>query len=320
VIEWLPALERPPPRTKAQPEGAGLFYWTRRYNAPMRTLLLVPFLCSTMWSQTEKPPETPPATKDNAAQVAQHEKGANQNDGQANETAREGLSSAPENQSHASDRAEEIEISRQLARFTFWLVVVGALQLIALAVQAGVLYHHGTLIRESVGQMEKAVTAYQEVADLTRKSLILAQRPRLIVRNVEIDPSTLLGGKPEDFAGTLQVYNSGGSKAHVSAISCRLFCFDKLPMKAPFDPPVQSGNIELPPGFYGTRSFASGFDANDFRTFRTIREKRTGLYMMGELVYSDDLGLLRTKRFCRKFDWEQERFLPVTDPDYETNE
>jgi len=58
MIGWQPAPERPPPRTKAQPETAGLFSWAWRYNAAMRTLLIV-CLAGTLFAQSSKPLASP---------------------------------------------------------------------------------------------------------------------------------------------------------------------------------------------------------------------------------------------------------------------
>lgn len=144
-------------------------------------------------------------------------------------------------------------------------------------------------------------------------------RPKLNVRNVEIDVDSLLGGEPMSAAGMLQIYNSGGTNARVSGATCKLFAIDKLPMKAPFESPIPfSREMELAPGTYETRSFS--FDATDFRQFKGISHETIGLYVMGELIYSDDLGFRRTARFCRLFDWEKKRFFPVIDPDYETTD
>ena len=57
MIEWQPSLERPPPRTEAQPETAGLFCWAWRYNAPMRTQLLV--LCLALSRAPTALPQSP---------------------------------------------------------------------------------------------------------------------------------------------------------------------------------------------------------------------------------------------------------------------
>ena len=77
MIEWHPALERPPPRTKAQPETAGLFCWARSYNAPMRTQVLLFYLAGALlaWSQgpPEKSPPRPGEAQSNRAQSKQSE-------------------------------------------------------------------------------------------------------------------------------------------------------------------------------------------------------------------------------------------------------
>jgi len=145
-----------------------------------------------------------------------------------------------------------------------------------------------------------------------------ALRPRLSIRNVEIESvESLLLGESEETVGTFQIYSSGGSNAHVWRVTCRLFAFAKLPMKVMYEPQDQlSCDIKLPPGVYGTQCFR--FLPVDFARFKAIRQKAIGLYILGELFYSDDLGINRTTRFCRLFDWEKERFLPAADPDYES--
>jgi hypothetical protein len=70
VIEWQPAFERPPPGTEAQPETAGLFYWTWRYNAAMRTQLLV--LCLAALSASAQPPNPQQTAEGSKRQISEN--------------------------------------------------------------------------------------------------------------------------------------------------------------------------------------------------------------------------------------------------------
>ena len=274
----------------------------------MRTLLLVCFACLPLFGQSaaQSPPNPKEPTEKEKGQVTINKKETQKlpTDAGPSKTQLDGADHNKETKTKDENGQSDPKPDWWMISLTAGLVLVGAGQVWVLIRQTDILNH---------GLVET-----RHATELTRQSLILAQRPRLIVRNVEIDVGSLLQGEPVDFAGTLQLYNSGGSSARVSGVACKLYCFDKLPMKAPFDPPIQPSNIELPPGFYGTRSFPSDFGANDFKTFKGIVEKTTGLYILGELRYSDDLGLPRTKRFCRLFDYEKERFFPIDDPDYET--
>lgn len=75
MIEWLPALERPPPLTTAQPETAGLSCWIRRYNASMRTLLLVSSV-ALLYSQSS---QLPPRDRAEQKQTARGKQDSSQN-------------------------------------------------------------------------------------------------------------------------------------------------------------------------------------------------------------------------------------------------
>jgi hypothetical protein len=179
MIEWLFALERPPPRSTAQPETAGLFGWAQRYNAPMRTLTLLVFLVAGEWSQAQEPPKVQPVAKTNGTQQSPEK----------NPTAPQNQTSASSNEKIASANTnEELEVNRnltaftgELARYTWWLacftgvlVVVGGLQLFALFWQARTLVHHSELL-------ETSATATRR----TSEALMGGQRGWILVENVD---------------------------------------------------------------------------------------------------------------------------------------
>lgn len=292
----------------------------------MRTLILVCLACSTVWSQAQISPKRPPVTEKSGTKTAQQETKSSKAQQPASTEISAGQKkgeSPPTQEASANKVSEELEINRKLATFTMWLVIVGALQIIALLVQARIFWvtlnENRKLIRATAESANAATVGSQSAVEsnaLMLQSLILVKRPKVTIRNVEIEGlGTLLSGQSVGTAGTLQFYNSGGSEAHVLGVTCRLFPFDKLPMKAPFESPAPSSDIKLPPGCYGTRSFP--FEAVDFSTFTAIQQKTMRLYIMGELVYRDSLGLQRTTRFCRLFNAKKKRFFPIADPDYE---
>ena len=48
-----------------------------------------------------------------------------------------------------------------------------------------------------------------------------------------------------------------------------------------------------------------------------ISANRSSVYVIGEMIYRDDLDNVRTTGFCRKWCVGYHRFLPEDNPDYE---
>ncbi len=69
-----------------------------------------------------------------------------------------------------------------MATFTRLLVIVGALQFLALIVQAIILGNHGKHIRESVDQMKQAVVAYQGFVQASQDMLTLTRESNDITK------------------------------------------------------------------------------------------------------------------------------------------
>jgi hypothetical protein len=49
-----------------------------------------------------------------------------------------------------------------------------------------------------------------------------------------------------------------------------------------------------------------------------ISKSVTGVFVIGEIFYRDDIGTVRTTNFCRKWDDLAGRFLAVDNQDYES--
>ncbi len=279
MIEWQPALDRPPPGTGAQPETAGLLRLAWRYNAPMRTSLIVCLLAVAAWSQSHLSPDKSPVSKSDSTQAASQKEEPNDHKQPAHENVasnKNQVGALVEGKKTAANADEELKINRQLAMFTgrlAWftaaLVLVGALQLLALRRQAKVLTHHSDLIRQSIDQMKRAVDAYDKyvavaesgleltresnetnkvATDLTRKALVLTQRPRLRVRLLALREPTVdqlmpprmlseyLFPPTDPIKGSLSVVNSGEGEAVIRGSYCRIF-HGGPPSKFPIEPP-----------------------------------------------------------------------------------
>jgi hypothetical protein len=222
-----------------------------------------------------------------------------------------------------------------VVRYTFWLVIVGALQFAALIIQAVFLYRAFEETTKATGLTSKALAEAQRSNTaseaLTRESLVLSHPPRIVVRNIEMDDMIfrfrgIPGGPqgPIPATGTARLFNKGGSTAHVTAWCCHVFLYEVLPMKLPFGQPeiAPERPVDLPAGKFGTMPFpTTQRDSITIPELFQIANGPVGIYVMGVIVYGDDFGNLRTTSFCREWRRGQQRFEPVVDnPDYEDTE
>lgn len=166
----------------------------------------------------------------------------------------------------------------------------------------------------------------------TRKSaraaqvaLVLAQRPRLEVRNlVIVNPD--IANRSESFVGAyFDVVNAGGTAAIVIQSHCMNWNGANLPMKRPFEELAENNPIEvaarIEPGATQRGNFT--ISTMDLSVARHMAANPKGfiqihpLYVMGFIKYRDTLGICRETVFCRQYDTIKQRFFAVIDPDYE---
>jgi hypothetical protein len=164
-------------------------------------------------------------------------------------------------------------------------------------------------------------------AKAAKDSIILSHRPKIIVRNVTatIDPL----GPEHSIQGTLQIFNSGNTSANIFTVTKKVWIGNTLPMAFPYDTSGgekrQVRTFRLLPGKFATEPFSLENkydfpnDSSDRGTsnFALFRSGNLKVYVMGEIAYQDDLDNQRITRFCRHYQTDKGRFIPVDDPDYE---
>ena len=169
---------------------------------------------------------------------------------------------------------------------------------------------------------------------LARDEFVASWRPKLRVRNI-IASDFLTGlNEPQIFTSghSLQyqfyVSNIGGTAARITEAFAMTFQRPSgLPMARPYE--GKSGNLPVPsetlyPGQSIPFSFTNWEIMDD--SAKTIGSQVIGhqrLFVMGWIVYQDDIGIARRTAFCREFmqgPWDDGRFCAVSDPDYEYEE
>jgi len=157
----------------------------------------------------------------------------------------------------------------------------------------------------------------------TKRAFIASQFPRLIIRDV-ITTRDLIQSAPAQIDGTLEIFNSGQSTAHLMEMICIVWLGERLPMGIPYakrggdkrDKPMCS----LPPGQFTTQPFYEqvAFDEQSRVSRGMVTQNGTrNIYAMGQVIYHDDIRTQRTSRFCRVYDRSIQRFVSVNDPDYQ---
>lgn len=184
------------------------------------------------------------------------------------------------------------------------------------------------IANESLSAEKAAADATKVQSELSQKTLVLTQRPKLIVRNVVVKP---LGITPEwntpifqpghSVEGEFQVVNVGGTPATIFQSGCWVFWNQvALPMHRPYDHLGQTNPVRgvLQPGTSFVGSFMSERPMDEHAAEIWQAGNQWHLYIMGWIEYKDDLGFVRRTAFCRQFDVRRgRRFFAVDDPDYE---
>jgi hypothetical protein len=314
MIRWQPALERPPPRTTAQPETAGLFYCSKPgydschswMRVAMSTLILIALAALLQIPS----PEVPPAI-DKSAAAHHNQSTKNNQDSTRGEGTVAHTHRATEKNATAKESDEDTQINRKLAAYTGALVWVGGIQIIVFVFQTGFMY--------------KAFAETRKATNLTREALILTQRPKLIVRNIVIPELERM--KPDTpnelldylLRGRFYVANVGGIMAEIREVHSQLYIVDNaaLPMECPYESVAGSAmkNTWISPGT--ALPILMDQITLTVSDFAKIVHRLTSVYIMGFVLYSDDLGNVRQTAFCRRFNHESRRFSKVKDPDYE---
>ncbi len=196
--------------------------------------------------------------------------------------------------------------------------------------------------------------AIRQQACVSAKILILAQRPRLRVRNIVVEHG-LSEERGTPIRGQFYVSNVGGTDAHVLESYCRAFIVfgHLLPMKRPYEGEDGNNPVVIPPGTSSVRvrpgeaetaifplpgdeetasaahpdrtviltrdQYNGVFPKNDIE-LRVVNASRHTLYVLGWIRYCDKLGIIRRTAFCRRYDPVRGRFFAVHDRDYEHEE
>jgi hypothetical protein len=154
---------------------------------------------------------------------------------------------------------------------------------------------------------------------------------------VAIYPTELMKNEPESerilvqtlpVIGRFCIVNVGGTDATVTEIHAEVtWDYFELPMIRPYDenkPHPLSSPMTLKSGQSITWPFRStkDMDINSYRITKPEQWKDSTrpsrrLYVLGFIVYADDLGLERRTAFCRYLDPATQRFVAVRDADYE---
>jgi hypothetical protein len=206
-----------------------------------------------------------------------------------------------------------------IERPEWWVVILAAFTGIAVAYQAR--------------EMTRTTKEMQAGSDVARKTLVLTQRPRIVVRAFFFSEIRGVGGithvsnriEAGSFCtGQYYIENCGGTDARIREIYSEVYIAENLPMRRPYE--GKEGSKEektLRPGTSAVYLFGRMTPLED-STHQSLISPRNVIgsnakffYVLGWIGYTDDLGIYRITAFCRRYDLAKDRFVPVDDADYE---
>jgi hypothetical protein len=165
---------------------------------------------------------------------------------------------------------------------------------------------------------------------------ILAHPPRINITNVRIYSDPLIHEPPRMIPGAkifgeAYAVNAGRADARMDGnevVFCEIYWHsDKLPMWRPYNDPHKHQRLS---SFFvdeGTKEIVRILKPGQFAMWELKTEVPTHytqalyLYVMGVVVYRDEIGTRRARLFCRRYDPTRQGFVTMADcPDYEGEE
>ena len=121
----------------------------------------------------------------------------------------------------------------------------------------------------------------------------------------------------EQLGGFFYAVNIGNQPATIIGLDEYMLFTDRLPMERPYESGKERRilNIKLQPGEACKIPFTPK-ETNSME-LAVISVQESPFYVVGRVIYSDDLDNRRETAFCRQVNHTLGRLVPVNDPDYE---
>jgi hypothetical protein len=198
---------------------------------------------------------------------------------------------------------------------SFWNALITLFAVVVTAIATIYIARFTRVLADVTGTQAKLT---RQSIDLARDEFISSHRPRIIVRALDF-----VGGTPEsdEVEGPIRIgfhyVNAGDSLAKVKQVGTKLVHLLKPTMPTGIDFDVQKVDppLEIQSGRHAFRITVDAFDQEKF-IFNSAADNYS-LVCVGYIVYSDENGTDRQVGFCRRFDGQSHRWLPMDDPEYE---
>jgi hypothetical protein len=213
------------------------------------------------------------------------------------------------------------------AGFTFVLMLtaIGGVRAALKTLRA--IERQADLMNRQADLMQSQAMLMEREATVSKKALVLAQRPRISVRVFYFSHDTGVGGcyfsrnsilEVSICSGQFYIQNSGGTDATIQEVYCETYVAARLPMKRPYEGKAGLKNeMVLRPGESYPCDFRPPIQPLDHAAISRLVDAKLNFYVLGNIHYTDDLGIYRITNFCRRYDVKQDRFMRESDPDYE---
>ncbi|MBZ5607717.1 MAG: hypothetical protein LAP38_05625 [Acidobacteriia bacterium] len=185
-------------------------------------------------------------------------------------------------------------------------------------------------IKEQARSSKSQLEATQKATELTRQSILLTHRPKLVVRRVVLPDHEIKDGRPRPLEPPLQegvvphgsfyVSNIGDTPATVRRYYSQIVLAERLPMISMQSPAEgfqsREENIKVVAGASEPINFPTvGYPA--LGRMERVNQEDEHIWLLGWIEYTDELVTTRRVDFCRRWEPKLQRFSTESDPDYE---
>jgi hypothetical protein len=206
--------------------------------------------------------------------------------------------------------------------------IIGVLTLLLLRKQTTAIKRQSDQMAAQLVEMRNSTEVILKQTTISERALIAQFRPKVIVRNLRLDPSFFVDydrRSDGEWRILIQLANIGGTKA---TIFSGMGYFQEYRGRTPHQDLspwwILKGPIVIEPGQRETIEYS--LDAEKVRMFMNGLEASTKLrgkqpdrepVFHGSFVYRDESGIERETGFGRSWNVLEERFVPFDDPSFE---